>query len=122
MSTFKVHKVVSALPAQLQADAVYLVRVGVGFDLYVTDSTGQIAHKVNGGAAAATWADYALRWSTPPTPAGEATSPVAGQVYAYTLGGVTRYRLVPTVYTPANDAFYSSFSNGACTGLIVNRG
>ena len=49
--TFKVHKVVSALPGTLQPDAVYAVRVGVGFDLYIADATGTVAHKVNGGDA-----------------------------------------------------------------------
>lgn len=50
MAAFKIHKVVSVLPQTLQADAVYLVRVGAGFDLYVSDSTGAIAHKVNQAA------------------------------------------------------------------------
>lgn len=45
--TFRAHKVVSALPATLEADAVYAVRVGAGFDLYITDSTGSIAHAAN---------------------------------------------------------------------------
>jgi hypothetical protein len=35
-------KVVSALPATLVANTVYYVRVGKGFDLYVTNSTGTI--------------------------------------------------------------------------------
>jgi hypothetical protein len=47
MSTFKTHKVISTLPSQLEADSIYAVRVGVGFDLYITDTTGSIAHKVN---------------------------------------------------------------------------
>lgn len=41
------HKVVSALPSPLEKDGVYLVRTGEGFDLYASDSTGTIAHKVN---------------------------------------------------------------------------
>jgi len=47
MSTFRIHKVVAALPSPLEANAVYAVRVGDGFDLYVSDSTGSMAFKVN---------------------------------------------------------------------------
>jgi len=48
MAQFKIHKFVSALPAQLEADAVYAVRSDDGFDLYITNSSGTIvAYKVN---------------------------------------------------------------------------
>lgn len=47
MATFKIEKVVSALPGTLVADTVYAVRAGTGFDLYITDNTASIAHKVN---------------------------------------------------------------------------
>lgn len=45
--TFKARKEVSVLPTPLEADTLYLVRSGEGFDLYCSDSTGSIAHKVN---------------------------------------------------------------------------
>lgn len=74
MSTFKIHKVVSALPGTLVADTIYAVRVGTGFDLYVTDSSATIAFKVNsvvpaGGTTGqalvkSSNSDYALAWST----------------------------------------------------------
>ena len=35
-------KVVSALPNNPTADTIYFVRVGAGFDLYVTNSLGTI--------------------------------------------------------------------------------
>ncbi|MDH0334455.1 hypothetical protein [Metapseudomonas otitidis] len=35
-------KVVAALPATLEPDAVYYVRVGTGFDIYVTNSSGTV--------------------------------------------------------------------------------
>jgi hypothetical protein len=35
-------KVVSVLPATLSADTIYFVRIGTGFDIYVTNSTGTI--------------------------------------------------------------------------------
>ena len=47
MSNFKARKVLSALPGSLDADTVYLIRVGTGFDLYCTDSTGLIAYQIN---------------------------------------------------------------------------
>lgn len=42
MATIKHYKVVAALPSTLVADSIYLVRVGTGFDLYVTNSSGTI--------------------------------------------------------------------------------
>lgn len=42
MSLVKHHKFVAALPAQLEADSVYYVRAGTGFDHYVTNSSGTI--------------------------------------------------------------------------------
>ena len=38
MSEFKIHKVVSSLPTNLEADAIYAIRVGSGYDLVITDS------------------------------------------------------------------------------------
>lgn len=65
------------------------------------------------------WSYYATNWSTPPIQAGSLPS---GSVLAYTLAGVTRYRLVPAPYVAANDAFYASFDGTALGGLIVARG
>lgn len=36
------HKVVASLPAELEANSLYFVRAGNGFDLYVTNSAGTI--------------------------------------------------------------------------------
>lgn len=57
MANYKAHKVVATLPDQLEANALYFVRVGAGFDLFVTDNTGQIAHKLNNDPP--TWSDLA---------------------------------------------------------------
>jgi hypothetical protein len=72
-------------------------------------------------AGPSSWGDYVLRRDTSPTLAGVATAPVAGRVLSYTLNGLTRYRLVPEVYSYNEDAFYSEFSGGVCSGLIVRR-
>jgi hypothetical protein len=113
MATFRAHKVVASLPDPLDADTVYLVRVGEGFDLYATDSTGLIAHRLN---PALSWMDYA-GW-----PSVEAGTVAAGAVRSHTRQGVTVYRLIPEPYDDAQDAFYNTFSGGVLSGLIVTRG
>lgn len=48
MSALSISKVVSALPGTLVADTIYMVRVGTGIDIYVTNSSGTIvAYKTN---------------------------------------------------------------------------
>ncbi|MCQ4311694.1 hypothetical protein NAV33_07270 [Pseudomonas stutzeri] len=42
MAKLLIHKVVSSLPAELEADSVYFVRVGAGFEIYVTNGSGTI--------------------------------------------------------------------------------
>jgi len=51
VSVFKIHKVIGSLPASVDPDCLYLVRTGAGFDLYVSDTTGAVAHALNGGSA-----------------------------------------------------------------------
>lgn len=71
------------------------------------------------GTAPVTWTALATSWTTPPT----LSAPIAaGAVYAYTLDATTRYRLVPSPYDAALDAFYTTFSGGILSGLIVTRG
>lgn len=56
MATVKHHKVVAALPAELEPDALYLVRRGEGFDLYVTNHSGVIVpYPLNAPSAAASF-------------------------------------------------------------------
>lgn len=45
--TFRVEKVVGALPGTIVPNTVYVVRTGSGFDLYVSDTTGSVAHALN---------------------------------------------------------------------------
>lgn len=52
MAQLKTHKFVAALPPVLEADAIYFVRAGSGFDLYVTNHSGTIvAYPANSGGA-----------------------------------------------------------------------
>ena len=43
----RIEKVVGRLPAPITASTLYFVRVGLGLDIYVSDSDGIVAHKVN---------------------------------------------------------------------------
>lgn len=43
MSTLKIEKRAESLPSTLTANTLYVVKVGSGFDLYVSDSTGTSA-------------------------------------------------------------------------------
>lgn len=48
MAELKTHKYVNTLPTILEADSIYYVRFGNGFDIYITNTTGTIvAHKLN---------------------------------------------------------------------------
>jgi hypothetical protein len=67
------------------------------------------------------WTDYVTRWDVIPELTGTATAPVAGDVYTYILGGVTRFRLVPTSYTPVEDVFYGAFAGGECSDPLAPR-
>lgn len=54
MSKVLHHKVVAALPAPLEADSVYYVRKGSGFDMYVTNGAGIVtAYELNSSAGIA---------------------------------------------------------------------
>lgn len=51
MSVILQHKVVATLPGTLEADSLYYVRAGAGFDVYVTNSTGLVmAYTLNTAA------------------------------------------------------------------------
>jgi hypothetical protein len=65
------------------------------------------------------WSFLATTWTSSPTLVGTTAD---GAVYAYALDGVTRYRLVPSPYDAAADAFYSTFTGGVPSSLIVSRG
>jgi hypothetical protein len=54
MGVFQFAKTVSALPGTLVADTIYAVRIGEGFDLFVSDTTGTVAHKIDRQGRSAT--------------------------------------------------------------------
>lgn len=52
MAVIKHHKHVAALPGTLEANSVYYVRTGAGFDIYVTNDSGLVvAYPLNVGGA-----------------------------------------------------------------------
>lgn len=55
MSALRASKVVNALPGSLDASTVYFVRIGAGFDIYVTNESGMVvAYPLNAGGGGAT--------------------------------------------------------------------
>lgn len=89
----------------------------------IRDNAGTLQFKNNAGAwtnfGEGTWSFFATTWSTSPTLNSLITG---GSVYNYTLKGTTRYRFVPSTYTASADAFYSTFSAGTLSGLLIARG
>lgn len=80
---------------------------------------GDKGDKGDPGSAPVSWGYFKDHWSASPAQVGTTAS---GAVWAYTLDGVTRYRLVPEPYVSAQDGFYSTFAGGALSGLIASRG
>lgn len=63
-----------------------------------------------------TWIDYVNGYTTTPT----LLSTIAdGDVYEYTYTNTTLYRLVPS--GSAIDSFYTAFSGGVLSGLVVEK-
>lgn len=95
MALVKFHKYVAALPAELEPNAIYYVRAGAGFDVYVTNSSGAIvAYPANYLKIDGTAADSSK------------------------LGGT----LAVEFYRRANILGTVSQLNGVPTGAIIERG
>lgn len=62
-----------------------------------------------------TWIDYAAGFSSEPT---FVETVASGDVYEYTYGSTTLYRLVGTT----EDSFYQNFSSPTLSNLVVSRG
>lgn len=70
MAQLKTHKFVAALPPELEADAIYFVRSGSGFDLYVTNHSGTtVAYPANKGEFAPLASPALAGTPSAPTPA-----------------------------------------------------
>lgn len=51
MSDLKIYKEIGSVPSNFGSDSIYAVRTGPGFDLYMTDTTGSMAYKINLGTS-----------------------------------------------------------------------
>lgn len=71
------------------------------------------------GAIILDWGYLSSHFSQDPILAATITG---GEVWEYVLNGVTRYRFVPNPYSYSGDAFYSTYTGGVLSGLIVARG
>ena len=47
MSDLKLYKEIGSVPSNFGSDSIYAIRTGPGFDLYMTDTTGSVAYKIN---------------------------------------------------------------------------
>lgn len=92
MADFRIAKVVSALPGTLVADTLYIVRVGDGVDLHVTDSTAQ-AKPLNAATTV-----ISARYTRIHTPAGAYTTTDVD------LDGYVRAPAAVTLHVPPSDA------------------
>ena len=90
MSVIRFVKEVSALPGTLTPDTLYAIRVGVGFDLYMSDNTGAVAHKVNGAVLGAAQTFTAAQGVAPAALTDGATintDAALSNLFTVTLGG-----------------------------------
>jgi len=74
-----------------------------------------------GSVAFLTWGFLVTEVDATPTQVGTVSSPVAGRVFSYVLGDVTRYRLLPDSYANTDDAFYATFAGGVLGSLVAAR-
>ena len=106
MSQFRIHKVVSALPdiSSAEPNALYLLRVGVGFDLYAANSDATAIHKINSSV------DYTFEKVSKNL---EDYTPV----FNYTNGVLTS-----VVYTKGADVITKTlvYSSGVLTALVLS--
>ena len=47
MSDLKLYKEIGSVPSNFGSNSIYAIRTGPGFDLYMTDTTGSVAYKIN---------------------------------------------------------------------------
>ncbi len=108
MSTIKYHKVVSALPTTLDANSVYYVRVGTGFDMYVTNDMGIVtAYGLNTGTTDVLGTEIAgLSASTSsPVVDGDTILTAVGKLQAQVNGASSRILDITSTATVAPTTF-----------------
>lgn len=105
MAQLKTHKFVSALPPELEADAIYFVRAGSGFDLYVTNHSGTtVAYPANSGVDLSNYAP-----KNDPAFTGTPTAPTAA-------AGTNTTQLATTAFTTTALNLKANLASPAFTG------
>ena len=66
------------------------------------------------------WVDLLHSWTV--EPAVQTYTGGDGSVLAYTYGATTYYRFIPATYNPAQDQFFTTFSDPTLSGLVATRG
>jgi len=110
MANFKPHKIVSSLPEELEANSVYYVRVGAGFDIYTTNSSGTIvAYALNApevSESTVTTYSYTNGLITSMTEVVDGTNRVT--TYNYTDGVLTSFAVVHNGVTKTTTLTYTN--------------
>ena len=109
-------------PRMTEAQRLAIASPAIGLHVYQIDGEEAgiyIFKNGNWESPTFTWTYLYTKWSVEPT---LNTTITGGDVYNYTLDGTTRYRFVPTIYDPKQDAFYSNFDGTNLTGLITTKG
>ena len=105
----------AAAAGGLKTGEIYLITD----EARLTVGTASGAHQACAKQSDLGWSSYVSIWSS--TPVKIAATP-SGDVYKYTRAAGNYYRLVPSPYTPAQDAFYSNYTAGVLSGLLASRG
>lgn len=117
---------VSVVDAEIDVDNHLVLKLSDGSDIdagsleSLTAVGQQVYASVSAGGITSadqtyTWIDYATGYSTEPTLL--ETIP-EGDVYEYTYGTKTLYRLVGT----SEDSFYETFGNPSLSNLVISKG
>ena len=104
MAQLKTHKLVASLPEPLEADSIYFVKSGTGFDFYVTNSSGTIvAYSLNvsaGGGSAPSGAFVGAPMAFNPAPGVCISNILSGYLMTTSLAA-GRQEIAP--FVPSHD-------------------
>lgn len=112
MGSFKIDKIVATLPGVLQPDTFYAVRTGIGFDLYISDNTGGIAHKINSSGSSGS---TVLTLGTLVSSTSVTRANVTGMSFAVTAGKKYKIKLIGDYQTAAT-------TTGGSIGFVLTSG